>query len=104
MSNILITEFMDAPAVEALSAAGSVRYDPGLGERRHELLGLVGELDALVVRNRTRVDAELLARAGRLLVVGRLGVGLDNIDVAACRARGIEVIPATGANAQAVAE
>ena len=44
------------------------------------------------------------AAATKLRVVGRLGVGLDNIDTAACAARGVEVIPATGANAQAVAE
>jgi (S)-sulfolactate dehydrogenase len=50
------------------------------------------------------VNAGLLAVAPALRVVGRLGVGLDNIDVDACKARGIEVIPATGANALAVAE
>jgi (S)-sulfolactate dehydrogenase len=50
------------------------------------------------------VDPELLAGAPELRVVGRLGVGLDNIDTAACAARGIEVIPATGANADSVAE
>jgi (S)-sulfolactate dehydrogenase len=58
----------------------------------------------LIVRNRTQVDAALVAAAPRLRAVGRLGVGLDNIDVPACSARGIEVIPATGANALAVAE
>ena len=58
----------------------------------------------MIVRNRTQVDADLLAAAPKLKVVGRLGVGLDNIDTAACMARGIDVIPATGANAQAVAE
>jgi (S)-sulfolactate dehydrogenase len=101
---ILITEFMDDEAVEALRAEAAVRYDERLGERRDELLTLVAGIDSLIVRNRTRVDEELLARAPRLRVVGRLGVGLDNIDVAACRARGITVIPATGANALAVAE
>ncbi len=60
--------------------------------------------EALIVRNKARVDAELVAAARKLRVVGRLGVGLDNIDLAACEARGIEVIPATGANALAVAE
>jgi (S)-sulfolactate dehydrogenase len=101
---ILITEFMDAAAVDALRAVAAVRYDETLGGERARLLVLVPEIDALIVRNRTQVDGELLARAPRLQVVGRLGVGLDNIDVAACRARRIEVIPATGANAQAVAE
>jgi (S)-sulfolactate dehydrogenase len=103
---ILITEFMDEEAVAALRAEATVRSDVRLGERerRDELLALVAGIDGLIVRNRTQVDEELLARAPRLRVVGRLGVGLDNIDVAACRARGIAVIPATGANALAVAE
>src|SRR5208283_2055306 len=48
--------------------------------------------------------AELLGAAARLRVVGRLGVGLDNVDLPACAARGVEVIPATGANALSVAE
>ena len=58
---------------------------------------------ALIVRNRTQVRGALLEGA-RLRVVGRLGVGLDNIDCKACRERGIAVIPATGANNTAVAE
>jgi len=53
------------------------------------------------VRNRTQVNAALLAAAPRLRVVGRLGVGLDNIDLERCKARNVTVIPATGANAQA---
>jgi len=60
--------------------------------------------DAIVVRNRTQVRGELLAALKRCRVVGRLGVGLDNIDVPACEARGMKVIPATGANALSVAE
>ena len=60
--------------------------------------------NALIVRNRTQVRGELLATMTRCTVVGRLGVGLDNIDVPACTARGMLVIPATGANALSVAE
>jgi (S)-sulfolactate dehydrogenase len=101
---IVITEFMDLAAVDALRARFSVVYDPALVEHRADLLGLLLDAPALIVRNRTKVDADLLAAAPRLRVVGRLGVGLDNIDVNACKARGIEVIPATGANALAVAE
>jgi (S)-sulfolactate dehydrogenase len=56
------------------------------------------------VRNRTQVRGALLDALMRCRVVGRLGVGLDNIDVAGCAARGIQVIPATGANALSVAE
>ena len=59
---------------------------------------------ALIVRNRTQVDAELIGKAPKLRVVGRHGVGLDNIDLEACKARGIAVCPAIGANADAVGE
>jgi (S)-sulfolactate dehydrogenase len=101
---ILIAEFMDEAAVASLRSRFETHYDASLVERREELLGLLGAADALIVRNRARIDGELLAAAGKLKVVGRLGVGLDNIDLPACEARGIRVIPATGANALAVAE
>jgi (S)-sulfolactate dehydrogenase len=101
---IVITEFMDLDAVRTLQGRFAVRHEPTLVDRRAELLALLADATALIVRNRTQVDGELLAVAPRLRVVGRLGVGLDNIDVTACRARGIEVFPATGANALAVAE
>ncbi|HMM54020.1 MAG TPA: hydroxyacid dehydrogenase [Candidatus Desulfobacillus sp.] len=101
---ILISEFMDDAAVDALRGRFDVRYDPTLVDRRGELLAGLAAADALIVRNRTRVDEALLAAAPRLRVVGRLGVGLDNIDLPACRGRKVEVIPATGANALAVAE
>ena len=101
---VVISEFMDLPAVEALKGRFDTVYDPQLVDDRPGLASLLADADALVVRNRTQVDAALVAGAPRLKVVGRLGVGLDNIDVAACRSRGIEVIPATGANALAVAE
>jgi (S)-sulfolactate dehydrogenase len=101
---VVITEFMDETAVAGLAAQHDTFYDRSLVDRPDELRVRVAAADALVVRNRTQVDAALLAGAPALKVVGRLGVGLDNIDVGACRARGIEVIPATGANALAVAE
>src|SRR5258706_311895 len=57
-----------------------------------------------IVRNRTQVRGRLLEAAARLKVIGRLGAGVDNIDVERCQARGIRVIPASGANAESVAE
>jgi (S)-sulfolactate dehydrogenase len=101
---IVICEFMDEPSVTALRERFDVVYDPALVDRAAELRGQLADADALVVRNRTQVRGALLDAAPRLRVVGRLGVGLDNIDVPACRERAIEVIPATGANALAVAE
>ena len=101
---ILITEFMDEAAVASLTTDFNTSYDAGLVDRHDEMLAKLSDVDALIVRNRTQVNAALLAAAPKLKVVGRLGVGLDNIDLPACKARGIEVIPATGANALAVAE
>ena len=65
---------------------------------------LLAEAEGLVVRTYTIVDAELLAAAPRLRVVGRAGVGLDNIDVEECRQRGIAVVSTPDANTQAVVE
>ena len=104
MKRILITEFMDEPAVASLRARFDVRYAPTLAADRAALLQAMPQTDGLIVRNRTRVDREVLERATQVRVVGRLGVGLDNIDVGACAQRGIQVIPATGANALSVAE
>jgi len=104
MNKIVISEFMDDPAVQALAERFKVVYEPTLVDRRDELLAALADADGLVVRNRTQVNAEVLAAAPALKVVGRLGVGLDNIDTGACAARHVEVIPATGANALAVAE
>ncbi|WP_354684989.1 hydroxyacid dehydrogenase [Cupriavidus necator] len=104
MKRICISEFMDAAAVQALRPGFELQYEPAWVERRADLLGALPGAHALIVRNRTRVDAALLQSAPSLRVVGRLGVGLDNIDVEACRARGIRVIPAAGANARSVAE
>ena len=101
---IVISEFMDAPAVAQLAARFDVDYRPKLVDDPAALKAALARAKAWIVRNRTPVRGELLESAGALRVVGRLGVGLDNIDVRACESRGIEVIPATGANAESVAE
>ncbi|HRK25044.1 MAG TPA: hydroxyacid dehydrogenase [Beijerinckiaceae bacterium] len=104
MPDIIIPEFMDEAAVASLSARHDTLYDPGLVDQPERLIGLIGGARALIVRNRTQVRGALLDAGEKLEVVGRLGVGLDNIDVAACAARRLPVIPATGANDLAVAE
>ena len=101
---IVISEFMDAPAVESLRAGFDVEYGPQLVDDPPALAAALANADAWIVRNRTQVRGAALAAAAKVRVVGRLGVGLDNIDLEACKARGIEVIPATGANAESVAE
>ena len=104
MARIVICEFMDERAVAQLEAAHDVLYDPQLVGDAARLRAEAGQADVLIVRNLTQVRGELLAAMARCKVVGRLGVGLDNIDVPACEARGIKVIPASGANALSVAE
>ncbi len=104
MADIIITEFMDEDAVARLAARHETLYDPTLVDDPARLTAILPTARALIVRNRTQLRGELLAAGTRLEVVGRLGVGLDNIDVAACAARALPVIPATGTNDLSVAE
>jgi len=104
MTDIVVTEFMDEAAVEALKARYTVHHDPDLFAKPDELARLTAGSPALIVRNQTQVRGALLDGAKNLKVVGRLGVGLDNIDMEACAARGIKVFPATGANSLSVVE
>lgn len=104
MADIVVTEFMDEEALAAVPSQYSVLYDPKLVDRPGDLRAAAAGAKALIVRNRTQVRGDLLVEAAKLKVVGRLGVGLDNIDVDACAKRGIKVFPATGANDVSVAE
>lgn len=104
MPEIVICEFMDEPAVARLRERHTVLYDPDLVDRPDDLSAALADARAIIVRNRTKVTAKLLSGAPRLVCVGRLGVGLDNIDLPACAERDVTVYPATGANDVAVAE
>lgn len=104
MSTIVIAEFMDGDAIRELLGGFDVHNDPSLCDKPAELAAALKDARALIVRNRTQVRADLLASARQLECIGRLGVGLDNIDIETCRARGITVYPAIGANEVSVAE
>ena len=104
MARIVITEPMDERAVARLREHHEVFYGPGLIDDEAALRRESADCDALIVRNRTQVRGALLDGMTRCRVVGRLGVGLDNLDMRACAARGIQVFPALGANALSVAE
>lgn len=103
MAKIVISEFMDQAAVDDLAKEFTVIYDKNLVNRPEELEKLASDCDALIVRNKTQVRDKLL-EGKNIKVIGRLGVGLDNIDLKACKEKGVEVIPATGANTDSVAE
>ena len=104
MADVLISEFMDKGVAEGLIADFDTYWDPDLWSKRDELKARIADAKAIVVRNGTLVDVDLLDAAPNLKVVARMGVGLDTIDVEACKARGIEVCPSIGANAVSVAE
>ncbi|MCP5066042.1 MAG: hydroxyacid dehydrogenase, partial [bacterium] len=104
MPDVVITEFMDADAITTLQGDFDVYYDADLAAFPERIAELTATARGLIVRNKTSVDRGLLEAAPHLVVVGRLGVGLDNIDLEACKQRGIAVFPATGANANSVAE
>jgi phosphoglycerate dehydrogenase-like enzyme len=101
---VLVTELIWPEGLDELEVLGEVEYDPNLWQRPEELRERARSADALIVRNQTGVDATLLEDGALLKAVGRLGVGLDNIDLDAAKARGVPVVVARNANAVSVAE
>lgn len=101
---IVVPEFLPDKHLDMLREKAEVIYDPDLYSDRETLLEAMSDATAVLVRNRTRIDRELLAAAKSLKVVGRLGVGLDNIDTDAAAEAGVSVFPAHGGNAVSVAE
>lgn len=99
---MLITEAVDAP-LDPLAGLDVDDRD-GIWRDRSELLERVRQCSGLIVRNYTVVDRELIEAAPSLRVVGRLGAGLDNLDLVALKERSIPVVHAPGLNARAVAE
>lgn len=104
MGLILISESLDPTALQWLQGRAVCHYDPDLCRQPGKLVQFLPQASAWIVRNQTRVTAELLAVAVRLQVLGRLGVGLDNLDTAALAARRVTTVYTPGANANAVAE
>lgn len=99
---VIQTEHLDAEAAEWLSQRCRLEVCPSEDEPRFGRL--LAEAEGLVIRTYTQITPSLLARAPRLRAVARAGVGLDNVDVPACRARGIAVLSTPDANTRAVVE
>jgi D-3-phosphoglycerate dehydrogenase / 2-oxoglutarate reductase len=99
---ILVAEPIAAAGIERLCQVADVDVETELD--RPQLLERIGRYDALVVRSATHVDAELIAAADRLRVIGRAGMGVDNVDVDAATARGILVCNAPQSNSISAAE
>ena len=99
---ILITDDLEKNGVEILRKAAEVDLRPGISSE--ELLQVVGDYDALIVRGRTKVNQAVFEAAKRMKVVGRAGVGVDNIDLAAANVHNVTVVNSPVATTQAVAE
>ena len=102
---IIVCEFITPSGLERLKQGGlEVLYDPNLWKDREALKAKLSHATALVVRNQTQVNADLLSAAPNLKVVGRLGVGLDNIVQSDLKSYGVQLYFARGINANGVAE
>jgi D-3-phosphoglycerate dehydrogenase len=99
---VLIAEELSPATVEALGPDFEIRHCDGAD--RTELLAAIEDVDAILVRSATKVDAEALAAARRLTVVARAGVGLDNVDVKAATQNGVLVVNAPTSNIVSAAE
>jgi D-3-phosphoglycerate dehydrogenase len=99
---ILVAESVAREGIELLAAHHEV--DERIGCSREELTALLPDYDALVVRSQVQVDAELIAAGSRLVVIGRAGVGVDNVDLDAATRAGITVVNAPTGNTIAAAE
>lgn len=104
MTDIVIAENISGPAVERLSLRFDVTMLPELWNDSQRLAQMIGDCRALIVRNQTQVTASLLECGKRLEVVGRAGVGLDNVDVGAATRAGVLVTSTPDQNAISVAE
>lgn len=102
--DILITEDLQSPAIDRLEEKYKIVREPSLWKDEARLKSAAGQARAVLVRNQTRMNAEVLAGAPNLLGIGRVGVGLDNIDVAAATKLGVVVVSPLNANAVSVAE
>ena len=99
---VLIAEELSPATIDALGPDFEVRHCRGAD--RAELLTSIADVDAILIRSATRVDAEALAAARRLKVVARAGVGLDNVDVKAATQAGVMVVNAPTSNIVSAAE
>ncbi|MFC4769192.1 phosphoglycerate dehydrogenase [Effusibacillus consociatus] len=104
MIRVLVSDPISEQGLGKLLEADDIQVDIKTGLPEEELCSIIGEYDALLVRSQTRVTSKVLDHAGRLRVIGRAGVGVDNIDVPAATQRGVVVINAPDGNTISTAE
>ena len=103
MPKVLISDQLSPAAVQIFKDRG-VEVDVKPGLTKEELKSIIGRYDGLAIRSATKVTADLLTAATHLKVIGRAGIGVDNVDIAASTARGIIVMNTPHGNSITTAE
>ncbi len=103
MSKVLISDSLSPRAIEVFKEAG-IEVDVKVGLNESELIAIIGEYEGLAIRSATKVTAKVLDAATKLKVVGRAGIGVDNVDLPAATAHGVLVMNTPFGNSTATAE
>ncbi len=101
---VLVADPISPKGIELLENGGQLLVDVKTGLKETELVAIVSDYNALVVRSQTKVTANVIDAAKRLKAIGRAGVGVDNVDVDAATRRGVIVMNTPGGNTVSTAE
>ena len=101
---ILISDKMDEEGIEIFRKQEGIEVDVKTGLSPEELTKIIGQYDGLAIRSATKVTKEILDAAGKLKVVARAGIGLDNVDIAEATKKGVAVMNTPGGNTVTTAE
>jgi len=101
---VLVSDPMSQKGLEVLEQAKGLKYDVKLGLSQEDLKQIIAEYDAIIVRSETKLKADVIEAGNRLRVIGRAGIGLDNVDIPAATKKGIVVMNTPQENAIAAAE
>ncbi len=104
MHKILISDKLGKAGLEQLAAANDVQFDVEIGLEKAQMLSIIPSYDAIIVRSSTKIDRDVLDAGKKLKVIGRAGIGVDNIDIREATSRGVIVMNTPQANAVATAE
>ena len=102
---VLISDALSTAAVQIFKDRGvETDFQPNLGKDKDKLAEIIGNYDGLAIRSATKVTAKLLEKATRLKVIGRAGIGVDNVDIPAASAKGVVVMNTPFGNSITTAE
>ncbi len=101
---VLVSDSFAPEGLEVFKQAEGIELEYKTGRKPEELMEVIGGFDGLAIRSATKVKADIIEAANNLKVIGRAGIGVDNVDLAAATARGIVVMNTPGGNATAAAE